>query len=132
MARAKEVCRNAVHSPVRNMLRAILTECLEEANQLDPVFEEHGDDVVDSKGRFKQIFYNKLTHLFAFFSFVYIGVEVMIGGESLVLVNDNHSANRFFIKVGLFLTSLSTETEARHQVISRLDTSEVRDYCLSI
>ena len=71
MARAKEVCRNAVHSPVRNMLRAIITECLEEANQLDPVFEEHGDDVVDSKGRFKQILGNKLTHLFAFFVLMY-------------------------------------------------------------
>lgn len=57
------------------------TECLAEIGEV-PTAEERDEKDANENDHYSQIFKLKALHLLAFFTLVYVGVEVTIGGPS--------------------------------------------------
>lgn len=78
------------------------------------------------KSKYRQILSQKTLHLLAFFSLIYVGVEVTIGGMCWFFMFRQDYRYQFLrIQAGRLLISTSTVVGMDHQDTSPQDTSAV-------
>ncbi|KAI5123263.1 hypothetical protein M0805_001352 [Coniferiporia weirii] len=73
-------------------------ECLQE------IGEAAGELGTSEDSKYKQILSQKVVHLLAFFSLVYVGIEITIGGWTVTyIINDRHGgASSGYVSTGFF------------------------------